>query len=275
MDYKSDDYQDYINFIYNRKPKIEESELYYKADMHIHSDASYDSKMSLEEIVKEATAMKLKYIGIADHVDFGNESVKDVIERIKRRNEAIDILQENTSTIILKGMEVGEPHLYPNETEYLNRIADTDYIIGSIHNLKRQTLRRKSSEKDVLNKYFSEVLNMIKYADIDIVGHIDYIKRYHELDEFDKNILEQILRCISCSNKTLEINTSGIRRCSSPFPNENILEEYIRLGGKRVTYGSDAHEKCELFASIKELSKSQKQLKISSGVIINHKFKSI
>lgn len=275
MDYTSKDYQDYINFLYKRKPTTDESEKYYKADMHIHSDASYDSKMPLETIVNAATKKKLKYIGIADHVDFGNESTKDVVERIKRRNAAIDELQESTSTIILKGIEVGEPHLYPNETEYLKQILDTDYIIGSIHYLKGCTLRTKSKEKDVLNKYFTEVLNMIRYSDIDIIGHLDYIKRYHELDSFDRNILEQILESISCSDKALEINTSGIRRCTSPFPDEQILEEYIHLGGKRVTYGSDAHEESELFASIEDLSKSQKQLKLTNGVIIKHKFKSI
>lgn len=273
--YNNADYEAYIYYLNNGKRKKEdESEKYYKADLHIHSNYSWDSKQDIASVIKEAEKRKLKYIGFADHIDFGNEATLDVVDRIKKRNAEIDSLQSLTSIKILKGIEVGEPHLYQDEMKYLKRIPDLDYIIGSIHYLKRKSLRQIKS-KDLINKYFIEVLNMVKNSDIDILGHIDYIKRYIELDGLDEDILYQILETIHQLNIALEINTSGLRRCGSAFPSQDILEDYIRIKGKKITYGSDAHEESELFSSIEDLSKQQKTYKLNQGIYINRKFKQI
>lgn len=159
--------------------------------------------------------------------------------------------------------------------EYLKRINDLEYVIGSIHKVKGVTLGRQKKTKDLANKYFYELLKMVEYGNFDIVGHLDYLKRYLELGTFDENILYQILASIHYSNLALEVNTSGIRRCGDAFPSNKILEAYTRIGGKKITYGSDAHEESELFFNIKETSKQQKIYKLSPGVIVNHKFTSI
>ena len=49
--YNREDYQSYINFIYGRKQPEPEEEKFYKADMHVHCEYSYDSKMSIESII--------------------------------------------------------------------------------------------------------------------------------------------------------------------------------------------------------------------------------
>ncbi len=272
--YNNEDYQAYMDFLNHRKPKEKESEKYYKGDMHIHSKYSWDSEMDIATIVENAERNKLKYVGIADHVDFGNEATLDVIDRIKRRNEEIDKLQESTDVKILKGLEVGEPHLYLDEMEYLKRVPDLDYIIGSIHFIKRKSLGALKC-KDRINKYYLEMLRMVKEGNFDILGHMDYIKKYFEVSSFDEDLLYQILETIKAKNIALEINTGGIRRCKEQYPSNKILDIYAKEKGNRITYGSDAHEESELFTHIKETSESQKIYKLSPGVIINHKFKQI
>lgn len=272
--YNSEDYQAYMDFLNHRKPKEKESEKYYKGDMHIHSKYSWDSEMDIATIVENAERNKLKYVGIADHVDFGNEATLDVIDRIKRRNEEIDKLQESTDVRILKGLEVGEPHLYLDEMEYLKRIPDLDYTIGSIHFIKRKSLGALKC-KDRINKYYLEMLRMVKEGNFDILGHMDYIKKYFEVSSFDEDLLYQILETIKAKNVALEINTGGIRRCGEEYPSKKILDIYEKEKGNKITYGSDAHEESELFTYIKETSESQKIYKLSPGVIINHKFKQI
>lgn len=272
--YNSEDYRAYMDFLNHRKPKENESEKYYKGDMHIHSKYSWDSDMDIATIIKNAEKHKLKYIGIADHVDFGNEATLDVVNKLKKRNEEIDKLQESTDVRILKGVEVGEPHLYEDEMEYLKRISDLDYIIGSIHYIKRVSLSRAKC-KDLVNKYYREVLRMVKEADIDILGHMDYIKRYVDMDGLDEDLIYQIIDAIRAHEIALEINTSGLRRCRGLFPNDKIIDCYIKAKGKKITYGSDAHAEDELFTSIKETSMNQKIYKLTPGVIINHKFKQI
>lgn len=273
--YRIEDYQAYISFINHQKPKESEDKKYYKGDMHIHSEYSYDSNLTLETIISAAEKEKINYVGIADHIDFGNEAVVYVADKIKRRNEEIDKLQETTNVKILKGIEVGEPHLYLSELEYLKKLVDLDYIIGSIHYIKGISLGRQKRIDDLVNRYYQEVLLMVENAPIDIVGHIDYIKRYIARYKLDTDLIYQILDSIRLSQIALEVNTSGIRRCGSTFPELKILEYYAKIKGNKITYGSDAHEESELFDKIKEISKEQKIYKLSQGVIINHKFKQI
>lgn len=273
--YRTEDYQAYINFINHKKPKEVEDEKYYKGDMHIHSKYSYDSNLTLETIISAAEKEKISYVGIADHIDFGNEATAYVADKIKRRNEEIDKLQETTNVKLLKGVEVGEPHLYLSELEYLKKLVDLDYIIGSIHYIKGISLGRQKKIDDLVNRYYQEVLLMVENAPIDIVGHIDYIKRYVARYKLDTDLIYQILDSIRLSQIALEVNTSGIRRCGSAFPELKILEYYAKTKGNKITYGSDAHEESELFDKIKEISKEQKIYKLSQGVIINHKFKQI
>lgn len=273
--YNNEDYQAYMDFLNGRKPKEREEEEFYQADMHIHSEFSFDSSMTIEDIIKNLKSQKVKYIGISDHVEFASSAPLDVVDTIKKRNELIDKLSESYDITVLKGLEISEPHNYQKEMEYLKRISDIDYIIGSVHQLNGKYLSSQASRKNIINKYFEEVLKMIKYANIDILGHLDYLKRYKSLDGMDTDLIYQILEILKFSNIALEVNTSGIRRCGETFPNNFILEEYARLGGKRITLGSDAHEESELYASVKETSKSLKELKLDQGIIINHQFKKI
>lgn len=272
--YNREDYQSYINFIYGRKQPEPEEEKFYKADMHVHCEYSYDSKMSIESIINHLKNSKIKCIGLADHVNFAYEAPPYVVEKLKRRNAEIDRIQETTGITILKGIEVGEPHLYLKEMAFLDKITDTDFTIGSIHEIKTKPLRALVKDKNLTKKYFKEILNMIKNAPIDIVGHLDYLKRYIELDETSDELYE-ILSEIIRLKLTLEINTSGIRRCSSTFPDPKIIDEYIKIGGRNVTYGSDAHNVTELGENIENLSKDNKKLTLTQGIFVNHNFKRI
>lgn len=274
-EYNNEEYQAYISFLQGNKPEESEEEKSYKADMHIHSEFSFDSGMKLDEIIANLKEKKVLIAGIADHIEFGNEPTPDVIDKIKRRNALIDELAEKSNITILKGIEVAEPHNYPNEMECLNRIPDLDYIIGSIHHLKGKYLSEVKNKKNIANKYLKETLKMVRYSDIDILGHIDYLKRYKEFDGLNSDLMYEILEAVRCSNLALEINTSGIRRCGETFPGTDILEEYTLLGGERVTLGSDAHVEDELYDAIKETSEAIKPLRLSQGIYVNRSFKSI
>ena len=63
------------------------------------------------------------------------------------------------------------------------------------------------------------------------------------------------------------------------FPNRTVLikiiDEYIKIGGRNVTYGSDAHNVTELGENIENLSKDNKKLTLTQGIFVNHNFKRI
>lgn len=246
----------------------------YSADMHIHSKYSFDSKMEIKDIIGVLKEKKLKYLALTDHVEFSTQPVGEVLHRIKHRNEEIDELQSTTNIKLIKGLEISEPHLYEREVEYLNSITDLDYIIGSIHHIYRMPLRKMSNLKNAYNLYYESMLKMVENTDIDTLAHMDYIKKRISRNDYDPKIVTEILKTIIDRDIALEINTSGYRRCGEYFPSNEILDEYIALGGKKVVLGSDAHNLNELYDNIPEATEELNP-ELTPGVIVNHHYRSL
>lgn len=246
----------------------------YNADMHIHSKYSFDSKMDIKEIIQKLEEKKLKYLALTDHIEFATQPVGEVIHRIKHRNEEIDELQSTTNIKIIKGVEISEPHLYESEVEYLNSIEDLDYVIGSIHHIYRMPLRKMSHLRNAYSLYYQSMLKMVSTANIDTLAHMDYIKKSVSRNDYDPEIITEILKTIIARNIALEINTSGMRRCGEYFPSEEIINQYISLGGKNIVYGSDAHTLNELYDNIPEATEDINPL-LNPGIIVNHNFRSL
>lgn len=247
----------------------------YKADMHIHTKYSFDSKTELSDIIRTMEYYKLKYIAFTDHVEFSNQPTEEVIHRITERNKKIDELQETTNIKLIKGLEISEPHLFEAESESIKEISDTDYILGSIHHIFGMPIKKMERNKNAYNLYLKSMLKMVTNADIDTLAHLDYLKRHISKGDFDKGLLKEILNVIIAKKIALEINTSGYRRCGEYFPSEEILAMYEELGGKRITFGSDAHTLNELYDNIPEASDQIKKYNLTPGVFINRNFRSI
>lgn len=259
-DYNNTEYQKYVDYIYKRKGKKSDSEVE-TVDLHIHSEYSFDSTMKLEDIVDVMSKKKVKIIGITDHVEFSNYPVPNVIEALKRRNAKIDSLAEEANIKILKGVEVSEPHLYPKEMEALKKVKDLDMIIGAVHHIKNKKLKELPNNQTSVDLYFKELLTMVNNSDIDIIAHLDYIKRVILYYDIDMDILREILQKLITNRIALEINTSGIRRCNGEvFPNDSIIREYMSLGGDEITIGSDAHKINELYFGVEETTERLKNI---------------
>lgn len=245
------------------------------ADTHIHTKYSFDSSLKIKYILDKMESMNAKYIALTDHVEFKTQPVNEVVRRIRMRNKKIDELQESTEIKIIKGIEVSEPHLYPAGMNALSEIEDIDYVIGSIHHICDASMKKMAETPGAIDLYFESMLSMVTSADIDTLAHLDYIKKY--LIEFnpDPKVIEAILREIIKRNIALEVNTSGMRRCGEYFPSTNILEMYKDLGGKHITYGSDAHRLDELGDNITEAHDLLKPYDFEEGVILKRGFKKL
>lgn len=250
----------------------------YKADMHIHSCYSWDSSMQILTIIKEMEKKNLEYVAFTDHVEFSHDTAKKTVDTIKKRNEIIDKLQEHTKIKLIKGVEISEPHHHEKETEtLLSKVKDIDVVLGSIHHLYDLPLKMIPKTEGNMDYYYLEIALMLRKSPIDVVAHLDYIKRSFKEHPFEPILIESILSTMIEKGIALEINTSGTRRgmCDQTFPHRFIIEEYIKLGGAKVTFGSDAHRENELYDNIESTNDNLKELKLTPGVIINHEFKSI
>lgn len=83
---------------------------------------------------------------------------------------------------------------------------------------------------EVYHGYFAEVYKLVSEADIDVIAHLDLMKRYametksnYQFDDFNE-ILEAILRKAIERGIGIEINTSGIYnvKVKEAFPTQSF-----------------------------------------------------
>ena len=214
-------------------------------NMHIHSKYSHDSEMEIDKITEILVSNGIRYAAITDDIDFGKEDIKEVSSKIKIRNLEIDSLNEKYKGKIklLKGIEVDSPHRHAKEFKEISTL-DIDVIIGSVHNIPKA--KSELEERNFTYQYYNEILDMVKFGKIDVVGHIDFINSLYNNDFCDYSILGKILSAIRYSDMVLEINTSAERICHQMyFPHQDKLKKYRQFKSE-ITIGTDARTYDEL-----------------------------
>lgn len=234
----------------------------YKVDYHHHSTFSFDGIDSLENICETAINNNLNEICFTEHFDVDPLDVSYGVLDYNKYHNCIEKCREKYKyqLIIKRGLEIGEPHLssYIQNLNAALKSMDLDFIIGSVHNINSVKLRLTmpdKSPKKIYEDYFHEILAMIKISDIDVIGHLDLMKRYafsehgnYKFHEY-QHIIKEILTIAIKRNIGIEINTSGLRNSVHEiYPKEEILYLYKKLGGEIITIGSDSHSCKDCFS---------------------------
>ena len=223
-------------------------------DYHIHSCFSEDSEGTLEEMCRQAFSLGISEIGFAEHWDVGPyEKRPRFFKPVPWFAELERLRQLYAGKLTIRaGIEVAEPHLYPQPAAEILAQAPFDYVLGSVHFVGSnfvfdENYFRANIADDVYPAYFAEVERMLQTADLDIVAHFDVPVRTAKLIfGYDpgryKSQICSILRLIIDRSLALEVNAAGLRKASrNLMPDPLILEWYTGMGGKLVTIGSDAH----------------------------------
>ncbi len=232
-----------------------------RQNMHIHSSYSWDSKLNLDTIAHILVENHISYGAITDHVEFDREDVLSVIKRLNIRNEEINHINQlyQGKLILLKAVEISEPHWYPDEVKELEKVEDLDFIMGSIHSIPRNA-ESKYEREDVYYRYYKEVIKMIQANQIDVVGHLDYINRYYGKDYSFYRQLSDIFSLLKEYDMILEMNTSAERRCHlNTFPSLEKLVRY-KLIKNEIVLGTDAHRENELVSNLEQAELITKEL---------------
>lgn len=239
----------------------------YLADTHVHSIYSFDGQMRLETGIKRGLELGLKYITFTEHVELGQISLKQTLNRFACYSEEIDILQDKYPNIkIIKGLEISNPERHLKELEIINNL-DLDYILGSNH------IFPKENSKEEILLYYKRILEIVKNGGIDALAHLDYIKRRYSDSFVPNEIFEKIFSYLINFKIALEINTSAFRRKGiSSFPSSDKLDLYKKLGGTLVTIGSDAHRVEEIYDNIEF---TDHNYDFNKGIYLKRKFVSL
>jgi histidinol-phosphatase (PHP family) len=155
---------------------------------------------------------------------------------------------------VFAGIELGNPHDFPNLLPAFLATWPFDLVIGSVHWLNTKPGWYAETFKPGLGptyrRYFQELITMAEKADFDVVGHLDLVRRdswelFHQVLELApyREMIDHALRCVIERGKGIEVNTSALRKgLSSPVPDLEVLRRYRELGGEILVFGSDGHQ---------------------------------
>ncbi len=234
-------------------------------DMHVHTSDSPDADIPAWRLVRRGIENNLGAIGFVAHLDLDPEDYcyggfnADIYEKsIKRARE-----EANGRISVLKGLEVGEPHVYEKQAKALASYSNSDFITGSLHSVEGigmvlgKEVFSEGHSMEIVEEYYSETLRMVEVSDIDILAHMGLFRRglalaglkydFNEMQLWPETI-DNILKVIIDRGIALELNTSGLRRKEKvTYPIPGILERFGELGGTLVTIGSDTHREPHIF----------------------------
>ena len=212
----------------------------------------------MEKTCEQALEIGLPAIAFTDHADFVTvhadqhrldiSGYMDEIERCRSKYKGLRILS---------GVELGEPHWFPDETRDVLSACKLDRVLGSMHCARigdRVVDASQVSKLDDVDAsafaraFFAETLAMLRSGvAFETLAHIDYPKRY--VTEYREEDFEEELRAILTEaarrDVVLEVNTTrGHVMC----PSVTVLGWWRDAGGRAVSFGSDAHEPSKIAA---------------------------
>lgn len=228
----------------------------YISDSHTHSRCSFDGNDSIAMMCERAVSYGLYSLTITDHCECHEYYSKGFNEDIKK--SVIEISHSkalfNNRLRVYTGIELGQPTQDICAAEEALRLANYDFVLGSLHNLKGEEdfyflNYTETNAAVLLTRYFNELLELAKQNIFDSLSHMDYPMRYIignskinvDIRQFSEQI-DEILKVLVKNDRALEINTSGLRQpIGRTLPDEKVIRRFKELGGKYVTLGSDAH----------------------------------
>jgi DNA polymerase (family 10) len=160
--------------------------------VHCHTTYS-DGKHSIEEMVRAAEAMGMKYVTITDHSPTAFYAGGVTVDRLKRQWDEIGEVQEKVKIKILRGTEsdiIADGHLdYPDKI-----LEQFDVIVASIHSRYKMDSARMTKR----------IVTAMRQPVFKIWGHA-LGRLIQRRPPFDCD-LEQILDAIAESRAAIEVN---------------------------------------------------------------------
>lgn len=233
-------------------------------DSHNHTlHFSGDAHMTSSELLAGAKAKGLSAVVITEHYDFDYPHKLDT-QLLFDVDAYFESFWKWAADVpdglnLFSGIELGYQIHLCDMYDKLVQSHPFDSVIMSNHLYKGQDpyfFRQcySSPKTQVYSGYIDELTKMVLSSnEFDIVGHYDYIMRYAPYDDQtmkykdSPDSFDRFLKAIISRGKSLEINTRSINNLiakNSPdfMPDQEILERYLSLGGKRITLGSDSHD---------------------------------
>lgn len=228
-------------------------------DMHVHTTDSPDAEIEAAELASRAVTSGLRGLGFVAHVDFHPaDFCTGAFDAFAYDSSFERAALSAPRAMLLKGVEIGEPHLFMDRAEEALAGHRYDFVTGALHWIGDRLLLDAqgfagSSPEELVERYILESIEIAGTSRIDILAHFGIWRRGlaragmpSAIDEAAvwPGLLERLFEAMIDREIALELNTAGLRRPEEvTYPTPAVLSAYRRQGGRLVTLGSDTH--CE------------------------------
>ena len=256
-------------------------------DIHTHSYYSFDSETPLAEMLESAYQKGVVFYGVAEHFDCDQYFLpqwqsKRKINPEKYFHEARHLQEDYEGAMhVLIGAEFGYSDAENTKQAYQTIVEKyrPDFVVNSLHTLNGvneysdgssfykvdedgQKILRDRLE--VFREYFAFIRRSLDVPyHYDIVAHIGYATRYSPYAEKGLPLkelsseLDDILTTIIQKGKILEVNSSINELC---MPSTAVLKRYFDLGGRQISFASDAHDPSRIMKKREEVVAELKKI---------------
>ena len=257
-------------------------------DYHIHTHFSFDGDKdaTVDAVCQAAISKGLTHIAITDHLDVNYKyEYPQISYDAKRAREAIFAAKEKYKDVLFLsyGIELGQAHQYPEDTEKILNENNFEFILSSLHNTRSMPdfyfyfKENKNVPQEKIAEMYGICLDEIcegltLFGDrINSIGHISYMHRYlaecgTTLD-FSRHTekLERLFSLAIQKNVAIEVNTSTFYKgLGFTMPPYDIMRKYYSMGGRLVTLGSDSHTPENIGRGIAEAIEELKKIGFDS-----------
>jgi histidinol-phosphatase (PHP family) len=222
-----------------------------KADFHLHTEFSPDSRIQQSELIPHAIKLGYDTLAITEHLDLAPHEITiyGLPSQTRYQANLLHLRQLYPQIRIIFGIEVGDYHLMQQYAHSIVSMMQYELILGSVHFLSNHTNISIPFSPWLtpaqITDYYEQNLCLIETCDIDVLAHLGVYKRYYPAKPDESHclsLIDKILSTLISRDIALEINFSSYRKnYESLLPEPEYLLRYRSLGGKLVTIGSDSH----------------------------------
>ena len=211
----------------------------------------------MERSCERALEIGLAGIAFTEHADWVTIHDGQHVLDINGYHQAIERCQAKFKNLrILSGVELGEPHWFPDQTRAVLAAGPLDRVLGSIHCVRiaddivdasQLRLRQADEQPGAIHEYFRETLAMVESNEaFDTLAHLDYPKRYwpQDMQPYHEQDYEEDIRAIltAAARRGLVLEANTARGDEGKLcPGLTVLRWWREVGGEAVSFGSDAH----------------------------------
>lgn len=226
-------------------------------------------------------------LGVSEHI-YRFRQALDVWQHPLWREFALDDLDDycrfvREDTDLRLGIEADFVPGAEDRTANLLQARDFDYVVGSVHFLRDQSLDMEDwsvwastrSAEDIWRRYFQTLGEAARSGLFDILAHPDLVKVWgadRPLPEGDpRRYYELAMDGIAESRIAIEVSTAGLRkRAQEIYPAPALLEMCLEAGCP-VALSSDAHRPEDIGADYEQALELLASLGVGELCVFEHR----